>query len=223
MADLGLCQDPPVRFAYEALCWGTHVDLWDQAWKIVQAVDRVNFGTCLDTFNIAGRVWADPEAEGGVCEHADERLKRSMEKLRNIDVRKVFYVEVVDAERMRRPLLKEHEWWVEGQKARMSWSRNARLFPFEESRGGYMPVLEILRVITEELGYQGYISFEFFSRTMNEVGVRVPEEHAARAQVSWGKLVEYMGWDEDTKETEMVKETKEINSGWQDVPAFARL
>ena len=201
VADLGLQQQPVIRFAYEALCWGTYVDLWEQAWEVVRAVDRVNFGTCLDTFNIAGRVWADPESEDGKVEGADEALRISLERLSKVDVTKVFYVEVVDAERMRVPLRKGHEWWVDGQKARMSWSRNARLFPFEtESRGGYLPVLEILRVITDEVGYKGYISFEFFSRTMNEAGEHVPEEHARRAKVSWDKLVEHMSWNDEKGE-----------------------
>jgi 4-hydroxyphenylpyruvate dioxygenase len=202
VADMGLQQQPVIRFAYEALCWGTHVDFWEQAWDVVKAVDRVNFGTCLDTFNIAGRVWGDPEAEDGRVEAADEALRLSLDRMRQeVDVKKVFYVEVVDAERMRTPLRKGHEWWVDGQKARMSWSRNARLFPFEtESRGGYLPVLEILRVITEEVGYTGYVSFEYFSRSMNEVGEHVPEEHARRGEVSWGKLVEYMGWNEQRAE-----------------------
>ena len=201
-ADLGRRQQPVIRFAYEALCFGTHVEFWEQAWEIVEAVDRVNFGTCLDTFNIAGRVWGDPEREDGKVEGADKALRLSLERLSKVDVRKVFYVEVVDAERLRVPLRQGHEWWVAGQKARMSWSRNARLFPFETaSRGGYLPVLEILKVITDELGYTGYISFEFFSRTMDQVGEHVPEEHARRAEVSWEKLVEYMGWTEQGVET----------------------
>ena len=137
-----------------------------------------------------------------------------------MDLEKVFYVEVVDAERTRAPLRKGHDWWVEGQQARMSWSRNARLFPFEtKSRGGYLPVLEILRVITEEVGYTGYVSFELFSRTMNETGERVPEEHARRGEVSWGKLVEYMRWNAEKldqvkeKEVEVVVEEIKLN-GW---------
>jgi 4-hydroxyphenylpyruvate dioxygenase len=197
VADLGLQQEPVIRFAYEALCWGTHVEFWEQAWEIVNAVGRANFGTCLDTFNIAGRVWGDPEAEDGKTVGADEALRLSLERLRKVDVTKVFYVEVVDAERMRKPLREGHEWRVEGQKPRMSWSRNARLFPFEtESRGGYLPVLEIFEVITKEVGYTGYVSFELFSRTMTEAGDHVPEEHARRGEASWGKLVEYMGWNE---------------------------
>jgi 4-hydroxyphenylpyruvate dioxygenase len=211
VADMGLRQKPVIRFAYEALCWGTHVDFWEQAWEVVKRVDRVNFGTCLDTFNIAGRAWGDPEAEDGRVEGAEEKLRVSLERMRReVDVEKVFYVEVVDAERMRTPLREGHEWWVDGQKARMSWSRNARLFPFEvESRGGYLPVLEILRVITEEVGYSGYVSFELFSWTMNEVGEQVPREHARRGEISWGKLVKYMDWD-DEKVVAVEKKRSEV-------------
>jgi 4-hydroxyphenylpyruvate dioxygenase len=221
VADMGLQQQPVIRFAYEALCWGTHVDFWEQAWEVVKAVDRVNFGTCLDTFNIAGRVWGDPEAEDGRVKGADEALRLSLERMRRqVDVDKVFYVEVVDAERMRTPLRKGHAWWADGQKARMSWSRNARLFPFEtESRGGYLPVLDILKVITEAVGYTGYISFEYFSRSMNEVGEHVPGEHASRAEVSWTKLVDDMGWNEasraekiETKRSEVVVQELERGS-----------
>ncbi|GKU22547.1 unnamed protein product [Fusarium langsethiae] len=56
LADMGLKQDPPIRFAYEALCWSTHVDTWEKSWEVAQKVNRPNFGLCLDTFNIAGRV-----------------------------------------------------------------------------------------------------------------------------------------------------------------------
>lgn len=59
-ADLGLQESPTVRFAYENLAWGTYIDTWDKMWEVIERVDRPNFGCCLDTFNIAGRVWADP-------------------------------------------------------------------------------------------------------------------------------------------------------------------
>lgn len=52
IAVLGLKESPPVRFAYESLAWGNHVDTWDQSWEIVTKVNLPNFGICLDTFNI---------------------------------------------------------------------------------------------------------------------------------------------------------------------------
>ena len=75
----------------------------------------------------------------------------------------------------------------------MSWSRNARLFPFEKD--AYLPILDIVKVLTEELGYTGYISFELFNRSMSEAGENVPEEHAARGARSWRMLCKVMGWD----------------------------
>jgi len=214
VADRGLAHTPhPIRFAYEALCWGTHVDLWDQAWEIVQAVDRPNLGTCLDTFNICGRVWADPASPTGTTPHADDAMRRSLAKLAEIDVAKIFYVEVVDAERLLAPLTPGHAWWSETQKPRMAWSRNARLFPFEER--GYLPILQTLRVITETVGYTGYVSFELFSRTCNGDGPEVPEEHATRGARSWARLVRFMGWNaEDGDGPEVgVGELKRQDSG----------
>ena len=134
-------QNPPFRFAYENLCWGTFNDTWEKAWGVVKAVDRDNFGMCLDTFNIAGREYADPASPKGKVENADEVFRESMKRMvKAIDVKKVFYVQVVDAERVTRPLDKNHPFHVQGQKPRMSWSRNSRLFMCEEDRGGYLPV-----------------------------------------------------------------------------------
>jgi 4-hydroxyphenylpyruvate dioxygenase len=197
VAELGLKEEPVIRFAYENLCWGTIFDTWEGVWSVVAAVNRPNFGLCLDTFNIAGREWADPaSADGKITnENADVALKRSMEKLKKtIDIKKVFYIQVVDAEKMRNPLVKGHAFHVDGLPARMSWSRNARLFAFEE--GGYLPVVEILKAITEPegLGYQGWISMELFSRTMADPSPTCPDEHARRGMESWKTLVQVMNW-----------------------------
>ena len=195
IADMGLQQAPVTRFCYEALAWGTQVDRWEQAWEIVKMVDRPNFGTCLDTFNLCGRVYADPASPNGVNENAEEDMQKSIKKLREeLDPKKIFYVEVVDGERLDQPLNKHHPFHVDGQPSRMSWSRNARLFPFEQR--GYLPVVETLKAILSS-GYEGYVSFEFFSRTANDESSIVPEEHANRAQESWRQLSRTMGWDQD--------------------------
>jgi 4-hydroxyphenylpyruvate dioxygenase len=68
----------------------------------------------------------------------------------------------------------------------MNWSRNARLFAFEE--GGYLPVMDVLRTIIEGLRYTGWVSMELFSRTMGEPGEEVPAEHARRAAEAWKKV-----------------------------------
>ncbi|KAJ5096620.1 hypothetical protein N7456_007341 [Penicillium angulare] len=189
VADMGLEQSPPVRFVYENLAWGTYVDTWEAMWDIVERVNRPNFGCCLDTFNIAGRIWADPASISGTTPDADEVLKASMDRLvKRVDVRKVFYVQVVDAERLEQPLIEGHEYYVPEQPPRMSWSRNCRLFAMETERGAYLPVIDIARVIFHQLGYEGWVSLELFSRTMADPSPTTAKKHAQRGSESWRKL-----------------------------------
>ncbi|KAI0467264.1 xylose isomerase-like protein [Xylaria cf. heliscus] len=191
LADMGAKENPPIRFAYENLCWSTHIDTWEKAWDICQRVDRPNFGLCLDTFNIAGRIWADPTSSTGTTPNADAELKASVESLvRDVDVSKVFYIQVVDAERMSAPLVAGHPFHVDGQPPRMSWSRNARTFAYETDRGAYLPVESVANAIIHGLGYKGWVSMELFSRTMSEEGPGVPAKHASRGIGSWRKLQE---------------------------------
>ena len=191
VADMGLQESPIIRFAYEDLCWSTYFDTWEKGWDIVEKVDRPNFGMCLDTYNIAGRVYGDPASPSGKTPNADEDIRKSLAELvQKVDVKKIFYIQVVDAERMRSPLVEGHAFYAADQPARMSWSRNARLFAFEE--GGYLPVLDVARSIIEGLGYKGWVSMELFSRTMNEAGDEVPKAHARRAWEAWKKLEKEM-------------------------------
>ncbi|KAI1333908.1 xylose isomerase-like TIM barrel [Xylariaceae sp. FL0016] len=193
VADMGLQQQRPIRYVYEALCWGTHCDLWEQSWEVVQAVDRPNFGLCLDTFNIAGRIYADPAAPSGRTPDGDAAVRASVARLvATVDVRKVFYVQVVDAERLAAPLVPGHAYHDAAQPARMSWSRNCRLFYGETERGAYLPVAEIARAIFHGLGYEGWVSMELFNRRMGDADEGVPQELASRGAVAWAKLVRDM-------------------------------
>jgi 4-hydroxyphenylpyruvate dioxygenase len=197
VADMGLKETPVIKFAYENLCWSTFFDTWDEGWELVERVHRPNFGVCLDTFNIAGRVYADPAILSGKTPNAEEDMKESLEKMvKRVDVKKVFYIQVVDAEKMRSPLVEGHAFYAADQPARMSWSRNARLFAFEE--GGYLPIMDVLRAIIEGLGYEGWVSMELFSRTMSEPGPDVPSQHARRAGKAWKKVErEILRWKGD--------------------------
>ncbi|KAI5857420.1 xylose isomerase-like protein [Durotheca rogersii] len=189
VADMGLQQQPPIRFVYEALCWGTRCDLWEQSWDVVQAVDRPNFGLCLDTFNIAGRIYADPTSPTGRTADCDQAVRESMARLvATIDLDKVFYVQVVDAERLVEPLVPGHKFWDASQPARMSWSRNCRLFYGEEDRGAYLPVAEIAKAIFQGLGFEGWVSMELFNRRMSDTDEVVPQELASRGAAAWAKL-----------------------------------
>jgi 4-hydroxyphenylpyruvate dioxygenase len=194
MADLGQMESPPIKFAYEHLAWGTFIDAWEGVWEVVRRVDRWNFGVCLDTFNIVGRVWADPTREDGKTEQDPaEKLADSLNRMvKEVEVEKVWYVQVVGAERMQRPLVKGHEWHIEGQPARMGWSRNARLFYGEEDMGQYLPIKLAAKAILdpqEGLGFKGWVSMELFSRTMNDTAETVPDSHARRGADAWKKLV----------------------------------
>ncbi|KAK3989708.1 xylose isomerase-like protein [Cladorrhinum sp. PSN332] len=190
VADMGLQANPPIRFVYEALCWSTRVDTWERCWEVVQKVDRPNFGACLDTFNIAGRVYADPAVASGKTPFAEEAVRRSIARMiEQVDASKVFYVQVVDAERLKKPLLPGHPYYDPGQPARMSWSRNCRLFYGEKERGAYLPVKEIAWAFFHGIGFEGWVSLELFNRRMGEEGADVPEELARRGAASWAKLV----------------------------------
>ncbi|KAF2653280.1 xylose isomerase-like protein [Lophiostoma macrostomum CBS 122681] len=192
IAHLGAQQNPPMRFAYESLCWGTYVDKWEACWDIVQRVDRPNVGICLDTYNILGRIYADPTAPSGKNADAEEVVEESVRRLvQQIGPHKekIFFLQIVDAERLSSPLVPGHPFYNEDQPARMSWSRNCRLFYGEQDRGAYLPVRQVAEAILKEIGWEGWISMELFNRDMERRDEAVVEELASRAGSSWVKLV----------------------------------
>lgn len=193
--ELGIQETPVIRFAYESMAFSPYVSSWEDLWEVISLVDRPNFGCVLDTFHEAARGWADPSSITGKIENADEMLRLSLEKMVKVmDVKKVFYIQLADAEFMDPPISERHPWVSDANHpTRMTWSRNGRLFPFEE--GGYLPVLEIAKAIIEGLGFEGWVSMELFSRSMAVPGLHVPEEHAKRGRESWDKLKRLMNLD----------------------------
>ncbi|KAJ5688652.1 hypothetical protein N7462_003044 [Penicillium macrosclerotiorum] len=199
LADLGRAQSPPIRFAYEALAWGSHINLWEKAWKVVQCVNRPNFGLCIDTFHVAGRVYADPTRRSGTVPGGKRKLNNSLVRLEAwIKIDKLFLLQIADGERLDSPLVDGHPWHVPLQPPRMSWSRNARLFPCEPERGGYLPVMDILRVFLRK-GYLGWASMELFSWTAIKADFTVPSDHAGRASESWRRMAKE--WAQGNKTT----------------------
>lgn len=90
LVDLAIKGDPPVCFAYESLCWSTQIDTWEKSWDVVKKANRTNFGLCLDTFNIVGRVWGDPASSSGMTPNADAELQASIERMvREVKLEKV--------------------------------------------------------------------------------------------------------------------------------------
>ncbi|KAH8881470.1 putative dehydroshikimate dehydratase [Thozetella sp. PMI_491] len=193
VADIGLAASPPIRYVYESLCWGTRVDTWERCWEVVQRVDRPNFGICLDSFNIAGRIYADPASLTGRTPDAEQVVRDSIARMvADIDIRKVFYVQIVDAERLAEPLVEGHQFYNAEQPTRMSWSRNCRLFYGEKERGAYLPIKDIATAFFRTLGFEGWVSLELFNRRMGDADPKVPEELAQRGAISWAKLVKDM-------------------------------
>jgi 4-hydroxyphenylpyruvate dioxygenase len=191
LADLGRQQTPVIRFAFEALCWGTRVDTWEKSWDVVRRVDRPNFGICFDTFNMAGRIYADPASPSGCTVNSDEALLASLETLvASVDVAKVFLIQLADAERLTAPLDAAHPLYNPEQPARMSWSRNCRLFYGEAQHGAYLPVKPILAAILHGLGFQGWLSFEVFNKKLLDPAKSVPEDMAKRASASFDKMLD---------------------------------
>ena len=187
VADLAAAEH--INVAYESLAWGTYADTWEDAWRVVTAVDRPNFGICLDTFNMAARVYADPSSPTRKNPNAEEDMKASVERLvRTVNVGKIFFVQVVDAEYLAEPLVEGHPFYDPSQQARMSWSRNCRLFYGEQ--GAYLPIAAILKAILVDLGFTGYVSAELFNRSLAEADSSVPAAHAQRAAESWRKIEE---------------------------------
>ncbi|KAG2413138.1 hypothetical protein HFD88_002327 [Aspergillus terreus] len=193
LATLGAARSPPVKFAYEALAWGTFINTWEASWDIVQRVNLPNFGLAIDTFNIAGAVYADPSAVGGRNgPDAGAILRQSLNRLAStVEVEKIFIVQMADAEQLAETLEPGHPFYVPGQPSRMSWSRNARLFLCEQDRGGYLPVLEVLQTVVN-MGWTGWMSYEVFSRTLAGPDPKTPEMHAARASRSWSKVTAFL-------------------------------
>lgn len=191
VAEMGAREEPPITFAYEALCFGTHVNRWEQAYEVVRRVNRPNFQTCLDTYNICGRAYADPAAKGGLAPDAAAEMQRSMQRmLDTVDVKKINFLQVVDAEWLDAPLVKGHELYDPEQTPRMSWSRSCRLFYGERDRGAFLPVTQVCKTVLEGLGFDGWVSFELFNKSLSEPRAEVPEEHARRAAVAWKKMKE---------------------------------
>ncbi|MDQ4503600.1 TIM barrel protein [Sinomonas sp. ASV322] len=76
-----LAADHGVKVAYEALAWGTYVNDFEHAWRLVADADHPNLGTCLDTFHILSRGW-------------------DTEPIERIPGEKIFFVQVADAPKL---------------------------------------------------------------------------------------------------------------------------
>ncbi|OIW32716.1 putative 4-hydroxyphenylpyruvate dioxygenase [Coniochaeta ligniaria NRRL 30616] len=156
-----------ITVAYEAVAFAAHNGLWQDGLRVVRAVDRPNFGLCLDTFHVHARIWGDAMAESGVQEGGDEALAASMREFVATCPRdKVVYMQLSDAGRFQPPLRWDSELFegLEVRDPRLAWSRGNRPFPGE----GYFPVVDTARTWIGEYGWDGWVSIEVFLREAEE-------------------------------------------------------
>lgn len=179
----------PVSIAYEAVAWGTYIDTWEGSLRMVQDVNRDNFGLCLDSFHVAARVWGDITVESGMREDADSALQKSLDRLvETCPLDKIFYMQLSDAERFLPPLTPEHRFYSENTHSSICWSRNARPFPLEEELGAYLPVIAISHAWFKRKDWKGVVSMEIFDWRMRENESPRPDENVQRAVESLRKL-----------------------------------
>ncbi|KZV62794.1 putative 3-dehydroshikimate dehydratase [Peniophora sp. CONT] len=149
-----------LRIAYENWCWSAHASTWQQVWKIVQEVNRPNFGLCLDTFQIAGSEWADPRQESGLRDMPAAELaaswRASMAVLASVPKEKIFIFQVSDAYRPSPPIPNHI---IDGLTPTGYWSRRFRPVMGE----GYLPCTDIVEAVLQT-GFRGWYSIEVFDR-----------------------------------------------------------
>ncbi|KAK0523801.1 hypothetical protein OC834_005767 [Tilletia horrida] len=182
----------PFKIGYEALSWGTHVDVWRAAWSVVCATPaHAPIGLVLDSFNTLAREWADPCSPTGIAQpesEADERRRQSVRAMRELLLpERIFFLQIADARRCATPLAPSPN-RAEPRPARMIWSRSNRLFPLETERGAFLPILDFVRAVAE-IGYRGPWSVEVFSDEIHQRDEGVPAALVERGYRSLERLV----------------------------------
>jgi sugar phosphate isomerase/epimerase len=93
MADIGATSGEVISFAFEAVAFGVHNSLWEDSLRIVEKVDRDNFGICLDNFHVHAKLWGDCMVEGERVLGGDEAVRESLKRFLEMCPReKVSYI-----------------------------------------------------------------------------------------------------------------------------------
>jgi 4-hydroxyphenylpyruvate dioxygenase len=186
-----------IRIAYEARCSATLIDRWEYSWDVIKAIDRANFGMCLDAVHIAGRIFADPSTPSCRIPDSDTAVSVSLRRLQKLvkpEKERIFLVQIGDARPPDEPVSPGSFEYDVTKSARMVWSQKYRLFYGEVTRGGFLPMERIMDAILNGVEYEGWVSLEIFSARLDCWETGVPMEMARRGAVSWGKLADDMGW-----------------------------
>lgn len=169
MRTLGcLAQRYSLRVAYEAPSWGIHSNTWQQVQKIIDLVDMPNVGHCLDTFHIASKEAGDPFSSLSPIRNDGYRnLQGSLDELKCIvKPENIVYFQLSDAT-VADPDQEGYPRRDMNQPPFMTQSRNCRIYPCEEDRGGCLPVVDVAKAVFD-LGYRGWVSMEVFHIDMWE-------------------------------------------------------
>ncbi|KAE8154102.1 xylose isomerase-like protein [Aspergillus avenaceus] len=184
---------PMLRIGYEGLSWARR-NTWASTWEVVRMANRENVGLIIDAFNVLAVEFADPYHPAGhgrvhaTMEAAVDVLCASMAGLvTSVPGEKIFFFQVGDAERMDPRVFQPPT--DQDVPALLPWSRGHRLFPNEQGRGGYMPVLLVAAAVVAT-GYQGPLSLEVFNNSLNRPDADVPASHALRGMIGLRKLAE---------------------------------
>ncbi|KAK9424874.1 putative Xylose isomerase-like TIM barrel domain-containing protein [Seiridium unicorne] len=109
LPDIGSAKQPIISIAYEPMSWSTHVSTWQSELRVIEAVNRSNFGLCLDSFHILTKLWGSPHEVSGKYPDADANLADSLHGFkRNFRVEKLFYVQLSDGEKLDPPYSRQH-------------------------------------------------------------------------------------------------------------------
>ncbi|KAI9925418.1 hypothetical protein ASPWEDRAFT_113100 [Aspergillus wentii DTO 134E9] len=180
-----------LKIGYEGLSWAQR-NTWSSSWEAVRMANRPNVGLILDAFNILAVEFADPYNPAGhgrihpTIEESLEVLCASLSSLvHSVPGDRIFFFQVGDAECVDPKTFKPPT--DPSIPALLPWSRGHRLYPFEASRGGYMPV-DLVAAAVVATGYQGPMSLEVFNNSLFDSDRGVPAVHAERGIVGLQKL-----------------------------------
>lgn len=150
---------PMLKIGYEHLSWGAHINTFDKTWEAIARADRPNLGFVFDTFNFLAVEYANPynpAGHGRIHDTPEESLKvvraRLAKLVELIPGDKIFVVQVADAalvdpKSLKPPTAATEKWTPDHEPPHRQWSTSHRLFPNEESLGGYMPVADCVAAI----------------------------------------------------------------------------
>ncbi|KAK2800048.1 hypothetical protein FQN50_008287 [Emmonsiellopsis sp. PD_5] len=186
---------PMIRIGYEGLSWAQR-NTWSSTWEVVRAANRPNVGLILDSFNWLAVEFADPynkEGHGRIYPTLEESLDVLCSSIAamvaSVPAEKIFLLQIADAELVNPAALKLSLCQMPDAPELLPWSRNHRLFPMEEERGGYMPV-ELITAAVLATGYDGPLSMEVFSRSLECRDASVPKSHAQRGFRSFEAMMQ---------------------------------